>query len=599
MHARPRGLVLPVLVALATLFSLSTASSSTAPHVTASAPFMIITDASLATAFAPLAAAHTAAGLVTEVHTVQDIVAAYPAAADDAERIRKFLIDAHANRGTKFALMAGDDPLVPIRRVLVREPPGNGLSDIELPTDQYYACLAGTWNDDGDAEWGELPNPSLGEVGDGVSVLPDLAVGRAPVHTVAEAQAFVAKSTAALAVQDGARPIAVLLAANDVYLGPMETIDNAEFTETLLPILGAHPGTQVTRLYQNFASWPGSFAENRESLLDSLDHGYDVAVLAGPGGPGQFEAGAYPADLVNAVEFGARTNAVPAFAIFTSAFTTQPGPGSVGAAWMNDAAGGATAVIGATDIQFLSLTNTYAREFLHQAFELHVPTQGEALAAAVTTLMGQYQLTETTRLTTEGNLLLGDPALAWPGSLEGGATPTLLSLVDSGTGEGVAHISWYASGVAATGATVERRQDGTDWQALGAPTDRGDGLLTYEDHIAGGGRFDYRLRLASGETSAEVWLVIPGVAALRLAGFAPNPSLGPMRVAFTLPNATPATLELVDVAGRQVARRDVGALGAGAHTVDLSDAARVAPGVYWIRLTQGARTLVTRGVRLR
>jgi hypothetical protein len=590
MRVRPIVLVFGCLF---TLIAVPTASPRTAA---ASVPYVIVTDASLAAAFAPLAAAHSAAGLTAEVHTVQDIAAAYPVAADDAERIRKFLIDAHANLGTKFVLLGGDDPLVPSRRAFLRLSASTGQPDRLLATDQYYACLDGTWNADGDANWGELPYPALGEAGDDMDFVPDIAVGRAPVGNLAQAHAFVAKSMAALAAQDGARPISVLMAANALFVGTPTVIDLAGTMEELLPILAAHPGTHVARLYQLSANWPGSFPENRQSVLDSLNQGYDVALLNGQGGPGQFQAGNYPADLVNAAEFGALTNATPTFAFFMSAYTTLPGPGMIGAAWINDAAGGATSVIGTTDVQFISIGNAFMREFLHQAFELHVPTQGEALAATIQAL--PFSLTETTRLTTQGNLLLGDPALAWPGSLEGGTTPTLLSLVDSETSSGVARLSWYASDAPSAGALVERRTDGSDWQALGAPVERGDGLFTYEDHVEAGGRFAYRLRLADGAVSAEVWLTIPGVEGLHLAGFAPNPSVGALRVAFSLPSAAPATIEVVNVAGRRIARRDVGALGAGEHVIELAGDDRPAPGVYWIRLAQGARVLVTRGVRL-
>ena len=87
-------------------------------------------------------------------------------------------------------------------------------------------------------------------------------------------------------------------------------------------------------------------------------------------------------------------------------------------------------------------------------------------------------------------------------------------------------------------------------------------MLTYEDRVAGGGRFAYRLKLASGDVSEEVWLTIPGASAsLSLAGFMPNPAVRGGTVAFTLPSAEPATLELVDVAGRRVDHRDVGTLG--------------------------------------
>jgi hypothetical protein len=43
----------------------------------------------------------------------------------------------------------------------------------------------------------------------------------------------------------------------------------------------------------------------------------------------------------------------------------------------------------------------------------------------------------------------------------------------------------------------------------------------------------------------------------------------------------------VDVSGRRILGRDVGSLGAGRHRVNLAEGRRVAPGLYWVRLTQG------------
>jgi hypothetical protein len=79
---------------------------------------------------------------------------------------------------------------------------------------------------------------------------------------------------------------------------------------------------------------------------------------------------------------------------------------------------------------------------------------------------------------------------------------------------------------------------------------------------------------------------------LGLEGASPNPTFDAIHTWFTLPNASPAALELFDLAGRQVARRDVGELGPGRHMVVLAPRSR--PGLYFLRLTQGGRALSTR-----
>jgi hypothetical protein len=86
--------------------------------------------------------------------------------------------------------------------------------------------------------------------------------------------------------------------------------------------------------------------------------------------------------------------------------------------------------------------------------------------------------------------------------------------------------------------------------------------------------------------------------ALERAG--PNPTPGArLEIRFRLAMDAPARLELVDVSGRRVAGCDVGALGAGAHAVDLAAGRRLAPGLYVVRLIQGGRTCTTRVTVLR
>lgn len=81
--------------------------------------------------------------------------------------------------------------------------------------------------------------------------------------------------------------------------------------------------------------------------------------------------------------------------------------------------------------------------------------------------------------------------------------------------------------------------------------------------------------------------------ALSLEGAVPNPATTAPRVWFTLPSRDRATLEVMDVAGRRLFRREVGAMGPGRHSVDVSAATR-RPGLYFLRLAQGGRTLDAR-----
>ena len=78
-----------------------------------------------------------------------------------------------------------------------------------------------------------------------------------------------------------------------------------------------------------------------------------------------------------------------------------------------------------------------------------------------------------------------------------------------------------------------------------------------------------------------------------------NPARDRLAVAFSLPDATPARLELFDVTGRRVEEREVGALGAGRHVVTLAGGRRLASGVYLVRLSHRARSVTVRAAVLR
>jgi len=83
--------------------------------------------------------------------------------------------------------------------------------------------------------------------------------------------------------------------------------------------------------------------------------------------------------------------------------------------------------------------------------------------------------------------------------------------------------------------------------------------------------------------------------AFALSGAMPNPASGrALTLRFALPDAIPARLELVNVAGRSVWAREVH--GAGAHSLRPTES--FAPGIYFVRLTRGAEALVRRAVVL-
>jgi hypothetical protein len=86
---------------------------------------------------------------------------------------------------------------------------------------------------------------------------------------------------------------------------------------------------------------------------------------------------------------------------------------------------------------------------------------------------------------------------------------------------------------------------------------------------------------------------------LALEGAHPNPAFGAIHVWFTLPSREAATIDVIDVSGRRVLRREVGGLGPGRHFFTLGSSPRLRPGLYFLRLSQGRLSLSRRVVMIR
>ena len=378
---------------------------------------VIVTDSSLGAPFSRLADAHDRNGLVTRVRTLQSIRAAYPDGRDDAERIRLFLKDARACWGIDYVLMGGDEPLIPMRRASLDHLPLHGQrSGLLLPTDQYYACLDGDWNADGDARWGEVPDPRSGERGDDADATPELCVGRAPVIDAKQADAFVEKTIRALERPSSQEPLSALIVAAGSLDPPPRSIPRfAPFAEDITSRLEKLTAATVTRLYRNEGEGAGARPLTRRSALEALGKGADLTILLGFGGPGSFALDTYgrPETLDAEDLLALRSSRPPGHAVALSAFTTVPGLPSVGAALIRAEHGGCVSVLGPTDIEVPSLAAAWIEAYLHEGFVNHVATIGEAMRAALrTTRIPPTR--DNVRLVTLGNVLLGDPALPFP-----------------------------------------------------------------------------------------------------------------------------------------------------------------------------------------
>ena len=122
--------------------------------------------------------------------TVENIYSQYPGT-DNPMKIRNCIIDLYQNSGISYVILAGDadpnsttDNIVPKRGFYAD--PGSGYADNDIPSDMYYGCLDGTWNNNNNDKWGEAGEEDL---------YHEVSVGRLCVDSPSEIQNILNKLT--------------------------------------------------------------------------------------------------------------------------------------------------------------------------------------------------------------------------------------------------------------------------------------------------------------------------------------------------------------------------------------------------------------------
>jgi len=103
--------------------------------------------------------------------------------------------------------------------------------------------------------------------------------------------------------------------------------------------------------------------------------------------------------------------------------------------------------------------------------------------------------------------------------------------------------------------------------------------------LAHGGRSRYALRIANDAFVTALPDDGPLVTGLGLV--APNPTSGAASLTWSLAEAGPARVAVIDLLGREVAVLADGSFEAGSHRAEIA-AGRLAAGVYVVRLQAGA-----------
>ena len=238
--------------------------------------YLIITTSALEPSFQVLADWKTAKGVATQVRTVDWIEANSRHGSDLTETIRFFLQDAYANWGVRYVLLAGDTPEIPPRYLYSTYYYGGS----QVPADIYFACLDGTFNADGDTQFGEQPV-------DAPDLYPELVVGRLPVSDPETADIVVGKIMTYETPADPEYTDKVLMLAEVLFPSPYTSgpiqLNGADIADVSYLLRVASPERRGTRLYETPSLFPGSLPETAAAAIDSMEAGYNQVFHVGHG----------------------------------------------------------------------------------------------------------------------------------------------------------------------------------------------------------------------------------------------------------------------------------------------------------------------------
>jgi hypothetical protein len=360
---------------------------------------VVIAPDSLADLFQPLADYQTRTGIATVVRPLSVIRAADPRSVDLPEAIRTFLTQAHTEWGIRWAILVGDQDVLPMRIVHVTY----GTPE-DIPTDTYYEDLDGSWDGNG--------NGIFGEVADSLDMVPDISVGRYSVETRAEA-ATVVRKTLQYAVHPLLPPSAKELLMAEVIVPPTWTPgqlvsqDGAWLAESLRVHL---PGCKtVDRYYENSAPYPGVGTLSRASALAALNRGYSVVDYIGHGYHSQISVGT---DVLNLEDFSSLSNGDSLYLFIASNCATAAIDfDCLGERMLRNPNGGCFAYIGPTRNDFPAVASKMNEDLYDSLYAGAPTTLGEALENVRAGLLPAARVESQERWGYFETALLGSPVV--------------------------------------------------------------------------------------------------------------------------------------------------------------------------------------------
>jgi Peptidase family C25/Propeptide_C25 len=245
--------------------------------------YVVITTSAMISAFTDLTNhRQSAAGgsFTTHIEDIDNILSTY-SGVDDAEKMRNFIIDTYTNYGTKYVVLGGDcDGAHGTQTISTRgcyaltsggSPPDDD-PDHYIPSDLYFGCLDGTWNNDGDGLWGESND---GVSGGDIDWYSEVYVGRIPADNATEATNQINKI---IAYETGSPPNKTLLVGEQMNSDPTWAGDRIDW---VYGFMNSMPKTELYDRDHTSNDWPKSdllthINSNTHNWLNHLGHGNPI-----------------------------------------------------------------------------------------------------------------------------------------------------------------------------------------------------------------------------------------------------------------------------------------------------------------------------------
>lgn len=252
---------------------------------------LIITSSTYENSFDDLIDFHLYRGIDARVVTLSQIESEMTGV-DVPEKMRNYIIQEYQTNDIQYVLLGGDVDVVPYRGFYCGVQSSSFYEDNDIPADVYFSALDGTWNDDGDNNWGEPDEDDL---------LPEIAVGRFPFSNATELSSIINKvisysNNPVTSTNELAKP---LLAGEHLYDNPetwgadyLDLLigfhDDNGYTTTGIPAM-----SDYSTMYQRDGNnWGGS------EIIAAMNNGCSMLHHVGHANSG-FMMGLYTSDITN------------------------------------------------------------------------------------------------------------------------------------------------------------------------------------------------------------------------------------------------------------------------------------------------------------